>query len=74
MSIQETGQQHFYYLARAQTRKSIKDSTVHHKCTQRHCVKMYTMVMQHGLICLPLYFHFAINADAVISVTCFVRK
>lgn len=74
MSIQEIGQQHFYYLAQAQTRKSIKDSTVHNKCTQGDCVKTYTLFMRYGLICLPLYLHFAINADTVISVTCFVRK
>ena len=74
MSIQEIGHQHFYYLAQVQTRKSIKDSTVRSKRTQKDCVKTYTMFMKYGLICLPLYLHFAINADAVISVTCFVRK
>lgn len=74
MSIQEIEQQHFYYLAQTWTRKSIKDSTVCNKCTQIDCVKAYTTLMQYGLICLTPYLHFAINADAVLSVMCFVRK
>lgn len=73
MSIQETEQQH-YYLALAQTEKSVKDSRVCKKCTQRAYVKVYTMFMQCGLICLPRYLNFAINADTVISVTSFVKK
>lgn len=56
MSIQETEQQH-YYLAQAQTEKSVKDSRVYKKCTQIDYVKVYTMFMQCGLICLPLYLH-----------------